>query len=107
MESHFSNLEKVDGYFSGTMHIKGRNGDAYTVEFGYDIDTRKLDLWNCKALLADSDILEYKPYSVAELRNRFGAWLHEDVYGTLLLHYGPQQSFAEYEAAAYAEDYGD
>ena len=106
MESQFSNLELVDGYFSGTIHIKAKNGDMFDVEFGYDIDTRKLDLWNCKALLVGSDTSEYEPYSVAELHDRFGGWLYEDVYGTLVWRYGPQQSFAEYEAAAYKEDYG-
>lgn len=106
MKSHFSNLEKIDGFFSGTIHITGNNGDMFVVEFGYDIDTRKLDLWNCKALVEGSDTLKYEPYDIADFRERFGGLLYDDVYGTLVWKYGPQQSYTEYEAEAYKEDYG-
>lgn len=105
MESHFSNLEKVDGYFSGTMNIKGNNGDLFVVEFGYDIDTRKLDLWKCKALLTNSTTGIYEPYDLADLCDRFGGLIYDDIYGTLIWRYGPQKSFAEYEAEAYQEDF--
>ena len=106
MESHFSNLENIDGYFSGTMQIKGNNGDLFIVEFGYDIDTRKINFWNCRALLVGSETMMYEPYDVGEFCDRFGGLLHDDIYGTLVWKYGPQQSFAEYEAESYKEDYG-
>lgn len=107
MEIQFDNLEKIDGYFSGTMQIKGINGDFFIVEFGYDIDTCKLNFWNCKALLVDSEMMMYEPYDVADFWDRFGWRLREDVYGELVLRYGPQQSFEEYETDAYHEEIGD
>lgn len=106
MESHFSNLENIDGYFSGTMHIKDINGDMFVVEFGYDIDSGKLNFWSCKALRAGSKAMMYEPYNISELCDRFGNLLHDDIYETLVWKYGPQQSFAEYEAEAYKDDYG-
>ena len=78
MESHFSNLENIDGYFSGTMHIKDINGDMFVVEFGYDIDAGKLNFWNCKALRVGSKAMIYEPYNIGELCDRFGNLLHDD-----------------------------
>lgn len=46
MENQFTNLEIIDGYFSGTMQVKGSNGDIFGVEFRYDIVTRKINFWN-------------------------------------------------------------
>ena len=107
MEIQFDNLEKIDGYFSGTMKIMGGNGDTFIVEFGYDIDTCNLNFWNCKALLVNSDTMMYEPYAVADLWDRFGGQLRAVIYGVLVFLHGPQQSFDEYEADAYREEIGD
>ena len=33
MKTHFSNVEKIDGYFSGTLEINANNGDNFILDF--------------------------------------------------------------------------
>lgn len=105
MKTHFSNVEKIDGYFSGTLEINANNGDNFIFDFGYDIDTSKMNYWNCRVLVNHSGVLKYAPYSVADLLDRFGDTIHDEIYETMVFRYGPQKSFAEYEAEAYREEY--
>lgn len=46
MECEFYDIENLDGYFSGTMYLVTEN-KRYILDFGYDIEFRKLKLINC------------------------------------------------------------
>ena len=45
MECEFYDIENLDGYFSGTMYLVTEN-KRYILDFGYDIEFRKLKLIN-------------------------------------------------------------
>jgi len=46
MECEFYDIENLDGYFSGTMYLFTEN-KRYILDFGYDIEFKKLKLMNC------------------------------------------------------------
>lgn len=46
MECEFYDIENLYGYFSGTMYLVTEN-KRYILDFGYDIEFRKLKLINC------------------------------------------------------------
>lgn len=45
MECEFYDIENLDGYFSGTMYLFTEN-KRYILDFGYDIEFKKLKLMN-------------------------------------------------------------
>lgn len=62
----FYDIENLDGYFSGIMYIYV-NGRRYIVEFGYDIEFKKLKLMNCNNIMYNSMRERYSNDELADL----------------------------------------
>lgn len=54
MECKFYDIENLDGYFSGTMYLITEN-KRYILDFGYDIEFRRLKLMNCNNPIRNSN----------------------------------------------------
>lgn len=65
MECEFYDMENLDGYFSGTMYLITEN-KRYILDFGYDIEFKRLKLINCNNPIHNS-YGEY--YTSEELEN--------------------------------------
>ena len=65
MECEFYDIENLDVYFSGTMYLMTED-KRYILDFGYDIEFRRLKLINCNNPIHN---LNGEYYTSEELEN--------------------------------------
>ena len=74
----FHDLENIDGYFSGVIYIN-TDKERYILEFGYDIEFKKLKLLNSTNIMYNSNCVSYDYEKLAEIKEDYGAWIIREI----------------------------
>lgn len=84
-ECQFFDVEILDGYFSGVIHIMTENR-RFILSFGYDIEFKKLTLFNCNNPMYDSEFIKYTPEEIEEIKEKYAYFIYPEIDSYLLLN---------------------
>ena len=94
----YSDLEFIDGYFSGTIEMKDNTrNEEFVFDFGYDVEFDSLKMFKIRVKSIDTGIYECPEDFIEDFYYHYFLDIKNDVKFTLEYKYGPLKRACKYD----------
>ena len=95
---NYSDLEFIDGYFSGTIEMKDDNRKKeFVFDFGYDVGLDLLDIFKIHETTQGFEGDPYDIYSQDDFRYHYEPYARQDIRYRFEQKYGSARRSSDYE----------